>query len=139
MDDSRYIDRRTHMRFDVRVPVRISTIDPELDPRTGRKYFRSSRVWSVNLSRGGLFVHTADPVEPGRRLLVEVDLPGGDTIEAVGKVAWSRRILGTAESEDGIGVKFIGATAEQMLALESYLFGGNAAKAAEDAGSAASG
>lgn len=120
-------ERRRHSRWVSQLPVRVSTIDADVDPRSGRRYFRSFREWSSNLSRGGVFVKTRESLDPGSRLLIEVSLPSGETLEAVGRVAWTRHGCGGAAAADelgqGVGVKFIGATAEQMVALERYLYG----------------
>jgi uncharacterized protein (TIGR02266 family) len=115
--------KRRHPRIPVTLPVRISTIDPEVDPRTGRPYFRASREYCANLSRGGLFIRTREPVAPGRRVLVELHFPDGRPLEAVGRVAWSKRVLSLAgeSTEDGVGVEILGAPPEQLAALESFL------------------
>jgi uncharacterized protein (TIGR02266 family) len=119
----RWSERRRHRRVPVELPVRLSTIDPELDPRTGRPYFRASREMCANLSRGGLFVRTRDPISPGRRVLIELHFPDGRPLEAVGRIAWSKRVLaptGGAE-DDGVGVEILGAPPEQLEALETFL------------------
>jgi uncharacterized protein (TIGR02266 family) len=124
MDDSASAgERRRHPRVSVELPVRISTIDPEVDPRSGRPYFRASREICANLSQGGLFIRTRDPVSPGRRVLVELHVPGGEPLEVVGRVAWSKRVLGPVNGTetDGLGVEFLGAPPDQLRALESYL------------------
>jgi uncharacterized protein (TIGR02266 family) len=115
--------QRRHPRVPVTLPVRVSTIDPEIDPRTGRPCFRASREVCANLSRGGLFIHTADPIAPGRRVLVEMHFPDGSPLEAVARVAWSKRVLGAPDDapRDGIGVEFIGAPPQQLEALDSFL------------------
>jgi len=104
--------------------VRLSTVDPETDPWTGKPFFRSTREWSANLSRGGIFVRTEERLAPGRRVLVELTLPGGEAVEALGRVAWSRRILTPDGSEDegGVGLQFIGASGDQMALLDHYLY-----------------
>ena len=84
--------QRRHRRIAVHMPVRISTIDPETDPRTGRPYFRATREYCANLSRGGAFIRTSDPLSPGRRVLVEIHMP----VEAIGRVAWSKTVLTTS-------------------------------------------
>jgi uncharacterized protein (TIGR02266 family) len=103
--------------------VRLSTIDPELDPRTGRRYFRASRETCANLSRGGLFIRTRDPIAPGRRVLVELHFPDGSPLEAVGRIAWSKRVLapGGGAADDGVGVEILGAPADQLVTLESFV------------------
>jgi uncharacterized protein (TIGR02266 family) len=116
-------DKRRHKRVAVHMPVRISTIDAETDPRTGRPYFRATREYCANLSRGGAFIRTADPLSPGRRVLVEIHVPEGEPIEAIGRVAWSKTVLATSgEPEDsGVGVEFLGSSGDQLKVLANFL------------------
>jgi len=113
---------RRHPRLRLQVPVRLSTIDAEKDPRTGRRYFRSSHEVCANLSRGGAFVVTQDPPAPGRRLLVEIHVPNREPIATIGRVAWSKRIVGAPSEADesGVGIEFIGAPAS-LAALDQLL------------------
>jgi Tfp pilus assembly protein PilZ len=115
--------RRRHRRVSARIPVRISTIEPERDPWTGRPFFRASQETCCNVSRGGAFVKTAEPLDPGRRLLVEVHLPSGTPLEAIGRVAWTKRIMtpDARDAESGVGIEFIGGASEQFSALEEYI------------------
>ena len=119
------LNRRRHRRIETNVSVRISTIEPERDRWTGRPFFRASQETCANVSRGGAFVETNEPLDPGRRLLVEVRLPGGEPMEAIGRVAWTKRIM-TPHARDGasgIGIEFIGGAAEQFVALGDYIDG----------------
>jgi uncharacterized protein (TIGR02266 family) len=123
-------ERRRHPRVPVALPVRLSTIDPEVDARTGRLYFRASRETCANLSRGGLFIRTREPIAPGRRVLVEIHFPDGRPLEAVGRVAWSKRVLapGGGAEDDGVGVEILGAPAEQLAVLDRFLSDGEDAE-----------
>lgn len=114
---------RRHPRIEATLPVRISTIEPERDPWTGRPVFRATQEHCANVSRGGAFVRTAEPLAPGRRILLELELPDGTPLEAIGRVAWSRRVMGapTREDEAGIGVEFLGGAPEQFSALASFI------------------
>jgi uncharacterized protein (TIGR02266 family) len=105
------------------VAVRVSTIEPERDPWTGRPFFRAFQDTCVNLSRGGAFVRTAEPLAPGRRLLVELELPGGRALEAIGRVAWTKRVLEPQgrSAEGGIGIEFLGGASEHFAALEDFI------------------
>jgi uncharacterized protein (TIGR02266 family) len=116
-------ERRRHPRISARMPVRVSTIEPERDQWTGRPFFRATREVCANVSRGGVFVHTNEPLAPGRRVLVELALPSGKPVEAIGRVAWSKRVMtpGEGGSDSGIGVEFLGGSAEQFADLEAYL------------------
>ena len=115
--------QRRHPRIDAALPVRISTIEPERDPWTGKPFFRASQEHSANLSRGGVFVRTSEPLAPGRRILLELHLPGHDSLEAIGRVAWTRRVMSPHqnESEAGIGIEFLGGAREHFSALEKFL------------------
>jgi Tfp pilus assembly protein PilZ len=120
------IERRVHRRLPLSLPVRISSIDAETDVATRRPFFRATREWCVNLSRGGVFVRTTEPFAPGRRVLVEVTLPDGRGFDSVGRVAWVQRRIapGTHAAQpdgDGIGIEFLGAAPGDLSALERAL------------------
>lgn len=46
--------------------------------------------YCTNLSRGGLFVTTSDPLDVGTLLTLDLSIPGGETVEVNGRVAWVR-------------------------------------------------
>lgn len=121
-EESRNPQRR-HRRIQGAFPVRISTIEPERDPWTGRSYFRASQETCGNLSRGGVFVRTTELLDPGRRLLLELQLPNGSQVEAIGRVAWTKRSVrkDAPQLGAGVGVEFLGGAANQLAALEEYL------------------
>lgn len=112
-------------RVSVRVPIRISTIDPEKDPATGKLYFFTAEEYSANISRSGAFVNTPEPIDPGRRVLVEIDIPNGSSIQTVGRVVWKRIAPGSAEtpaqSRPGIGIQFTGGRPDLLNELDRYL------------------
>ena len=112
-----------HERVNVRMKVRISTIDSERDQGTGRRFFRTAQATCANVSRGGAFVLTTDPVAPGRRVLVEIEIPDGTQVQAIGRVAWSKVAVGPTGTldESGIGVEFVGNSADQIQPLQDYL------------------
>lgn len=113
-------ERRRETRVALNAPVRLSTIDPETDPGTGRPFFRSTHELCANVSRSGLFVRTAEPFEPGRRLLVELTLPDGNDLDAVGRVAWIKRSLDPA-AERGVGIEILGGSPEQLASLQAFV------------------
>jgi Tfp pilus assembly protein PilZ len=118
-----YLERRRHPRISAALRVRISTIDPERDPWTGKPFFRASSETCANLSRGGAFIHTREPLAPGRRLLLEIELPDHSSLEAIGRVAWTKRVMTPREQdqEAGIGIEFLGGAEDQFTAFHSYL------------------
>jgi hypothetical protein len=119
------IEQRRHPRLHVDAPIRISTIDPEVDPWTGRPFFRTCAERVADVSRGGARIQTHEPLAPGRRLLLEIDLPGGPTVEAIARVAWAR-LEGPSSSGAqaplyGLGLEFLGGTPEHLARLNSFL------------------
>jgi len=127
-------ERRRHRRVPFDAPIRLSTIDAEIDPWTGRAFFRACEERCANLSQGGLLVHAREPLAPGRRLLVEVDLPDGHVFEAIARVAWTRAAeppaaaagAGAAADDDahwGLGLAFLAGAPEQRVRLERVLGG----------------
>lgn len=123
MSEDRNSTQRRHCRVTANLDVRISTIEPERDSWTGRPFFRASQETCGNVSRGGAFVRTEEEFTPGRRLLVELKLPDGSPLEAIGRVAWTKRVLGVPEGEDsvGVGVEFIGGSPEDLARLENFV------------------
>jgi uncharacterized protein (TIGR02266 family) len=63
-------------------------------------------AYSVNLSRGGLFVETDVDVPVGAGLTVELAIPNAGTIELDGMVAWRRVAEVGADGPPGLGVEF---------------------------------
>lgn len=102
---------RRHRRVSVHVPVHITAIDPERDPRTGHSYFLDTREYVANVSRGGAFIRTDDPPSPGQRVLVQIHLPDEEPLETIGRIAWSKRVIAApGEPQDeaaGAGIEFL--------------------------------
>lgn len=115
-------ERRRFPRVHVDVPIRLSTIDPEVDPWTGRPFFRSCEELVADVSRGGVRIRSAEPLGPGRRLLLEMDLPDGRPFEAIARIAWSR--LDPADpSGYGLGLEFLGGMPDHIARLTTFLRG----------------
>ncbi len=114
---------QAHARRGLRWPVRVAAIDPEIDPESGLPCYTNFEESSGNLSEGGVFVAMDDTLTPGRRVLVEVDLPGGETVQAVGAVVW-RRVSQAARSSErpaGVGIEFTGMARSSARALADAL------------------
>lgn len=121
------------------VPVRIATVDPEIDPDTGTPFFRATEATTANLSRGGVFVHSWEPLAAGRRVIVALDLPAGGELQLVGQVVWTRRQL-TAQGAGpveipGYGIEFVAPTRADQAAIQQIL---DAPRPAETPSSSAS-
>ena len=118
-------------RVSAHVPVRVSTVDPESDPDTGKLFYRSVEETTANLSRGGAFVHSWEPLAAGRRVVVEIDLPEhpdrctAQNLQLVGRVAWTRRRLQPSrtvlDEAPGYGIAFLGGSKAELARLDRYL------------------
>jgi hypothetical protein len=107
------------------VGVRVSTIDPEVDPSSGKLFFRSAEETTANLSHSGAFVSSMEPLAAGRRVLVEFDLPRWGRLQLVARVVWTQRELRaerpSALDAPGFGVEFTGATRAELARIDRYL------------------
>lgn len=123
-----------HRRREVRLPVRFSSIESELDPETGRPFFLSAEEVCGDLSRGGAFVITGEPPRPGTRLLVELELAEGEAVQAVARVAWSRVRLPSEgpRVQTGFGIEFLGGARPHLAAIEHFVEGPVARKRRSD-------
>lgn len=63
-------------------------------------------AYSVNLSRGGMFVETDADVPVGAGMTLELAIPNAGPIELDGIVAWRRVADAAAEGPPGLGVEF---------------------------------
>ena len=63
-------------------------------------------AYSVNLSRGGLFLETEAEVPVGSPVSLGLAVPGLGTVQLTGAVAW-RRGRESADGPPGIGVEFV--------------------------------
>jgi len=65
--------------------------------------------YSKNLSRGGMFITTVNPLEPGSRVTVDIPLPPPhqDSVRCECEVVWKRPYRSGSPYEPGMGLKFI--------------------------------
>jgi hypothetical protein len=100
--------------------VLVSTVDAESDPDSGKAFFRSIEERCFDISRGGVFVMTQDPIESGLRVLLELDIPGGSVVQTLGRVVW-HRIRAASSMPAGIGIEFLGGRPGQFTELDKHL------------------
>ncbi|MCP4907697.1 MAG: hypothetical protein GY910_22220 [bacterium] len=114
-------------RVSTALPVRISTVDAEIDLDTGKTFFRSAEATTANLSRGGAFVRSWEPLAAGRRVIIAIGLPEIEELQLMGRVAWTRRALRAREAEEievpGYGVEFVGHSTAELATLDRHLAG----------------
>lgn len=111
---------RRFERVDLRARVQLTSLDPERDPATGVPMLWESDELSETVSVGGLFVRSLDPPAKGRRVLVQIHLPSGESVEAEGRVAWTRVPLG-AGKHPGVGIEFVAPGRAAQRALSRFV------------------
>src|SRR5690606_10704280 len=78
-------------------------------------------AYSVNLSRGGLFLETEAEIPTGATMTLDFAVPGAGTSSLNGVVAWRRGSAEAAEGPVGIGIEFqdvapqLGALIDQLV------------------------
>lgn len=89
---------------------------------TGNQHLLSN--YSVNISTGGLFLETDDPLPVDTPMTLEFDLPSrNSTICCKGRVAWVNHpvLLHKPDMASGMGVQFIGLSLDDMYAIRDFI------------------
>jgi type IV pilus assembly protein PilZ len=104
-------DRRKDSRFNVNIKVDYST----------QGMFVSNYV--TNLSKGGVFIQTDDPLPLQSQINLTFTLPEFNIkIEAKGKVTWTYDIKkGTSTIIPGMGIRFTDLTAKHKALIGDYI------------------
>ena len=107
------------------VPMRIATVDAEIDPNSGRTFFRSAEETTANLSKGGAYVRSWEPLAVGRRVVITITVEGARDLQLTGQVAWTRREVKPGGLDGieppGYGIEFNGSQTAELCALGRYL------------------
>jgi uncharacterized protein (TIGR02266 family) len=77
-------------------------------------------TYSLNLSRGGLFVETFHDVPVGSEVGLSFRIPGAGEVALTGTVAW-RREHGSVDGPPGLGVEFADITAQLGLTIDQLV------------------
>jgi uncharacterized protein (TIGR02266 family) len=79
--------------------------------------------FTKNLSKGGAFILTPDPLELGDEFLLKIHMPDGrEPIEVACKVTWTNQYAKeTTDLRKGMGVKFLDLRPESKKRVEEYI------------------
>ena len=110
---------------DTAVPPR-THLFTQVDLHTESNFFSG---FSGDLSDGGVFVATYEPLSLGQHVQVELSLPGGHFVSAKGRVAWLREPpRGNRDLAPGAGIVFeeldeaVQGAASQFMAFREPTF-----------------
>lgn len=97
------VDRRAHPR----IPIELRVDYPKLNA-----FFAD---YTRNISKGGTFVKTAQPLPVGTRFVFRLSVPTlNEPIVLAGEVAWTRE----EGDEPGMGIRFVYSSEEARLSIE---------------------
>jgi uncharacterized protein (TIGR02266 family) len=99
-------------------------VSARLEVRYGPDRQQLLSNYSVNISTGGLFLETDDPLPVDTPLALEFTLPSRQaSISCAGKVAWVNHpvLLHKPEMASGMGVQFIDLPLDDMYAIRDFI------------------
>jgi uncharacterized protein (TIGR02266 family) len=90
-----------------------------IDMRSDSNFFTG---FSMDISEGGVFIATVEPVPRGTQVELDFTLPGGRPMKVTGVVRWVRESNSrTPELMPGVGVQFTGLPPEVANAITSFV------------------
>mgnify|MGYP001134305355 CR=1 FL=1 len=116
MNEENYSAEQKDQRRALRVPL----IVEKLPCGDGRKTFFG---YARNLSRGGVFIPTVNPRQPGEQFNLQITLPpaAGFTLECRCEVVWRRCYERDGKYEPGMGLRFLDLSQQAGEQLERWL------------------
>lgn len=103
-------------RCNLRAPILVRKVRVEENRRVFFGYAK-------NLSRGGLFMATVNPLEPGTRVRVELTLPplGSRALTCDCEVVWKRHYHAGSPHEPGMGLRFVDLSEEDATTIDAWV------------------
>jgi len=107
MKSSVQVERRRFERAPIRAQVEYELTNASSGPGRVRKNL-------ANISTGGLFINTEEPLRAGTRMVVRFELPNKHRIIAVSRVCYARK-------GRGLGVEFLSLDEEDLEEIQTYI------------------
>lgn len=116
--EQEYGSVQEHERANLRSPLLVLKVRYD----DGRKTFFG---YAKNISRGGVFIATVNPRDPGSRFHVEIPLPPPlcTTLQCFCEVIWKRDFRPDSPYEPGMGLRFIDLPEELGERLNRWIKG----------------
>jgi uncharacterized protein (TIGR02266 family) len=107
MKSSAQLERRRFERAPISAQVEFELTNSSSGPSRVRKHM-------ANISIGGLFISTEEPIREGTRMVVRFELPNKHRVIAVSRVCYVRKGL-------GLGVEFLSLDDEDREEIQTYI------------------
>lgn len=75
---------------------------------------------TVDLSKGGIFISTPEPLKSGSEVTLSINSPEGESIEVKGLVRWLREDE-VAEGKTGMGIEFLNISETDKKKIEDII------------------
>jgi Tfp pilus assembly protein PilZ len=114
-DAKLFLDRRKHPRVQTSVPIRYRVIDDQKEIQSLMERRRRDQTsTSVDLSEGGAYIATPEPVGAGCLIRLEVKVPGvPETLSAFAEVVWA--------NESGCGLRYLAMKDEDAEKMRDFI------------------
>ncbi|HLG16765.1 MAG TPA: PilZ domain-containing protein [Blastocatellia bacterium] len=107
MKSSAQLERRRFERAPISAQVEYELTNASSGPSRVRRSM-------ANISTGGLFITTEEPLRTGTRMVVRFELPNKHRVIAVSRVCYTRKGL-------GLGVEFLSLDEEDRQEIDAYI------------------
>jgi c-di-GMP-binding flagellar brake protein YcgR len=107
MKSSTQVERRRFERAPITAQVEYELTNSSSGPSRVRKNM-------ANISTGGLYITTEEPIRAGTRMVVRFELPNKHRVIAVSRVCYTRK-------GHGLGVEFLSLDDEDREEIEIYI------------------
>lgn len=112
-----FLERRVHPRVPLSLPVRYRVIDDQAEIGALRDRPKDNVSQTRDVSLGGVYIASRDPLEVGNILRLELTLPReGAPLSAFAEVVWC--------SSSGCGLHFLAIRDEDLESLKALLEAG---------------
>jgi c-di-GMP-binding flagellar brake protein YcgR len=107
MKSSAQLERRRFERAPITAQVEYELTNSSSGPSRVRRNM-------ANISLGGMFITTEEPIRTGTRMVVRFELPNRHRVIAVSRVCYARKGV-------GLGVEFLNLDDEDREEIEAYI------------------
>ncbi len=107
MKSTAQLERRRFERAPIVAQVEFELTNSSSGPSRVRKHM-------ANISTGGLFILTEEPIRAGTRMVIRFELPNKHRVIAVSRVCYTRK-------GQGLGVEFLSLDDEDREEIEAYI------------------
>ena len=107
---------QAHQRLALRSPLIILKVKLEAKKRSFFGYAK-------NISRGGMFIGSVNPHDPGEQFRVELSLPAPieQQVQCTAEVVWKRKFVPNGPYDPGMGLRFLDLPPDVGEAIDDWV------------------